>query len=124
MKSWDNFGIDDLGDTFKTCNACIAKQKPLKMITCECGTPLHKASLSKHMNTYDHDIRMMYPNGFIIEHIGVYLIKIRELSEETITNIRDTYDILGIRSTKDYTHWCVDKHLVKIYGKPETLVSL
>ena len=72
------------------CHTC--EKTPSKMIiTCECGKTFQRSNLWRHLKTYEHKIRMMFPDGFFIKRKAkLCFIKIRELSNEEITNILRT----------------------------------
>ena len=61
------------------------KKRITQAIICECGKSMQKCNKSKHLETYEHKIRLLYPEGFVFQQgTKMYQVIFNELAKNDI----------------------------------------
>ena len=61
------------------------KKRITQAIICECGKSMQKCNKSKHLETYEHKIRLLYPEGFVFQRgTEMYQVIFNEIAKNDI----------------------------------------
>ena len=64
---------------------------------------MQKCNKSKHLETYEHKIRMLYPDGFVFQKgSNIYQVMFKDITEEEVEQLKTKHDIYSICSYSDF----------------------